>query len=89
MAEKPIFYEPHPVTPRRKAVLRSAGYRIIDAIYAENPDAPDNPPDPENQIDTTKLRKSELQALLADMDLPTDGTVAELRERYDWARGVR
>lgn len=29
-----IIYEPHPVTPERKAELRAAGYQIIDAIYA-------------------------------------------------------
>lgn len=34
MADKPIFYEPHPVSPERRAELRMAGYRIVDAIYA-------------------------------------------------------
>lgn len=29
-----IKYEPHPVSPERKAELRAAGYRIIDAVYA-------------------------------------------------------
>lgn len=29
-----IIYEPHPVTPERKAELRAAGYKIIDAIFA-------------------------------------------------------
>lgn len=28
-----IKYEPHPVTPERKAELRSQGYKIIDARF--------------------------------------------------------
>jgi hypothetical protein len=34
MADKPIAYEPHPVSPERRAELLKAGYRIVDAIYA-------------------------------------------------------
>ena len=30
---KPIAYEPHPVTPERKAELVAAGFKIIDAQY--------------------------------------------------------
>ena len=33
MSEK-IIYEPHPVTPERKAELRAKGYQIIDAQFA-------------------------------------------------------
>ena len=29
-----VIYEPHPVTPERKAELRIKGFRIIDARYA-------------------------------------------------------
>ena len=29
-----IAYEPHPVSPERKAELRAQGYKIIDARYA-------------------------------------------------------
>ena len=32
--ERPIIYEPHPVTPERKAELLAQGFMIIDAIYA-------------------------------------------------------
>lgn len=28
-----VYYEPHPVTPERKAELRAKGYRIVDAKY--------------------------------------------------------
>jgi hypothetical protein len=29
-----IIYEPHPVTPERKAELVAAGYKIVDAVFA-------------------------------------------------------
>jgi hypothetical protein len=29
-----IIYEPHPVSPARKAKLQADGYKIIDAIFA-------------------------------------------------------
>lgn len=29
-----IHYEPHPVTPERKAELRAQGFVILDAIFA-------------------------------------------------------
>ncbi|ALP47895.1 hypothetical protein NDR77_24665 [Pseudomonas aeruginosa] len=29
-----IVYEPHPITPERKAELRAMGYRIVDAAFA-------------------------------------------------------
>ena len=28
-----IIYEPHPVTPERKAELTKQGYKIIDSIF--------------------------------------------------------
>lgn len=31
--ERPIAYEPHPVSAQRKAQLIKAGYQIVDAIY--------------------------------------------------------
>lgn len=32
--ELKIAYEPHPVSPERKAELRAGGYKIIDAVFA-------------------------------------------------------
>jgi len=32
--ERTDWYEPHPVSPARKAELMAAGYRILDAIFA-------------------------------------------------------
>jgi hypothetical protein len=31
---KPIKYEPHPVSPERKAELIAAGFKIVDARFA-------------------------------------------------------
>lgn len=33
MADKPVVYEPHPVSAARKAELVAQGYRIVDAIF--------------------------------------------------------
>ena len=40
-----IHYEPHPVSPERKAELRAQGCRILDAIYAPAK-AVDSTPEP-------------------------------------------
>lgn len=34
MADAKIIYEPHPVSPERKAELRAQGFKIIDAAFA-------------------------------------------------------
>lgn len=39
MTDRPIAYEPHPVSPERKAELRAQGFTIIDAAYKPK-DAP-------------------------------------------------
>lgn len=40
-----IIYEPHPVTPERKAELRRQGYTILDAKFApEGYEHPDDKP---------------------------------------------
>jgi 4-hydroxy-3-methylbut-2-enyl diphosphate reductase IspH len=40
--EQKVIFEPHPVSPERKAELRDQGYKIIDAKFDPNPkdDAP-------------------------------------------------
>jgi len=37
MKERQIIYEPHPVSPGRKAELLAAGFKIIDAQFDPNP----------------------------------------------------
>lgn len=34
MKDRTTIYEPHPVTPERKAHLLAQGYRILDAVFA-------------------------------------------------------
>jgi len=43
MSEDKIWYEPHPVTPERKAELRAQGFRILDAVF--QPEGHENPGD--------------------------------------------
>jgi len=31
---KEVIYEPHPVSPERKAELNAKGYKIVDAVFA-------------------------------------------------------
>lgn len=44
-ASMKIAYEPHPVTPERKAELRAAGFKIIDARFtpADHQAEPEKP----------------------------------------------
>ena len=51
--EKPIHYEPHPVSPERKAELVAKGVRIIDAIFDPNP-KPAKAEKPAQQAQATK-----------------------------------
>lgn len=39
-----IIYEPHPVTPERKAELRSQGYKILDAVFKPAEEQPEDAP---------------------------------------------
>ena len=50
MKERPIIYEPHPVSPERKAELKAAGYRIIDARFA--------PPDLQAEPERAQTKRS-------------------------------
>jgi hypothetical protein len=34
MADAKIIYEPHPISPERKAELVGQGFKIMDAIFA-------------------------------------------------------
>lgn len=42
--EKEIWYEPHPVTPERKAELVKQGYKIVDEQFAPHVGAAEKPP---------------------------------------------
>lgn len=38
--DKPIHYEPHPVSAERKAELLAKGVRIVDAVFAPEAETP-------------------------------------------------
>jgi hypothetical protein len=55
-----IIYEPHPVTPERKAELVAAGYKIIDARFA-----PEQPAvDPFSREGIAKMDKADVIDLI-------------------------
>lgn len=94
-----IIYEPHPVSPERKAELNKQGYRIVDAIYkpADVPalvetqsgggDGGEEDDDKDNPGDLTK---AELQQLLKDsgIQFPANAKKAELLAILD-ANGLK
>lgn len=57
-----IAYEPHPVTPERKAELRSQGYKILDVAFkpADFEEAP------------KRGRKPKAEAVEPEADQPTE-----------------
>lgn len=67
--DEKIIYEPHPVTPERKAELRAKGYKIIDARFApEGYEYPEElkPQEGGQAFDPRKAKKDELIGWLAD-----------------------
>jgi len=52
-----IKYEPHPVSPERKAELRGQGFKIIDARFDPNPEPEDVTEKPKKR---GRPRKSEV-----------------------------
>lgn len=70
-----IHYEPHPVTPERKAELRAKGLKIVDARFAPEPVS-----DPITPDTIAKMKKAEVIELLEAHGAEADGTVAELRK---------
>ncbi len=52
-----IKYEPHPVSPERKAELRGQGFKIIDARFDPNPKSEDDTDKPKKR---GRPRKSEV-----------------------------
>lgn len=72
--ERPIVYEPHPVSRERKAELLAEGFRIVDAKYrpSETEDAP--------PADLSKLTVAKLKEMLdaAGVEYPADAKKADL-----------
>ena len=79
-----IKYEPHPVTPERKAELQAAGYKIRDAAYAPKEDA--KPVDGITREDIDAMRRAEVVDLLAAHGVEgATGKVADLR---NWLKKI-
>ncbi len=85
--QRPIAYEPHPVSPKRKAELWAQGYQIIDAVFkpagSSNPgqEAPAGKP-------SDGLKVDELKAALAakGVEIPDGVTLkADLAKLLDEA----
>jgi hypothetical protein len=82
----PIAYEPHPVAPERKAELRAAGYRIIDAVFMpqghQNPAAESSDPEGAKKATVAELR----DALTAKgVEIPEGAKKADLQALLDAA----
>lgn len=87
--DKPTHYEPHPVTPERKAELVAKGVRIIDAVFApagyENPDEDGGPGEPESAKKAATV--AELREALAakGVQVPESAKKADLQALLDAA----
>jgi len=71
--EAQVWYEPHPVTPLRKAELRAQGFRIIDAVF--RPRGYENPGDgklPEAQQRAILIAELRTKGVEFDETMPTD-----------------
>lgn len=78
--DRAVWYEPHPVSPERKAEIRALGFRILDAVFKpadeENPDVPE-----------LKLDAAEKPANSTDANGDGKVTAADLKEALT-AKGV-
>lgn len=72
-----IAYEPHPVTPERKAELRAQGLKIIDARFA-----PKEAPRPITREDVAAMKKADVLDLLEAHGVEADKAdkVGDLRD---------
>ena len=64
--ERKIIYEPHPVSPERKAELVAAGYKIIDAVFAPEGEEPAEPAKVEEPAEPAKAPAKGAAAKKAD-----------------------
>ena len=82
--ERPIAYEPHPVSPERKAELVAQGYRIVDASFAPA-DAVVERPKAEPKIIPPAIDDHEDAEVF--IDEPIDAIVAEMVDAPKPRRG--
>lgn len=55
-----IKYEPHPVSPERKAELRKAGFKIIDARFAPADVAANQEPEAVTRESIAKMKRADV-----------------------------
>lgn len=79
-----IAYEPHPVTPERKAELRAEGYTILDAIYAPKDDAPEL--DQITREDIDSMKRADVIDLLEMHGV--EGATGKLADLRNWLKQV-
>ena len=88
--ERPIWYEPHPVTSERKAAINAAGFVILDAVFAPeghvNPELPSDVAAPEDDSEA-QARVDALKAALTEKGIKfrANATEAKLKELLDAA----
>ena len=86
MNEQKIIYEPHPVTPERKAELRAQGYKIIDAVFDPNPQPASKKTKPAQATqDSGDFDADAAKAYLTEIGVafPRNIGKAKLKELYD------
>lgn len=82
--KNPIKYEPHPVSPERKAELRKAGFIIVDARFKPIDAKDDEPMKPTEGLTRTQVARMTKGALVDELQargLDVGGTADEMRER--------
>ena len=62
MNNQSVFFEPHPVSPERKAELRAQGFKIIDARFAP----PGEVVEPQDEAPKPRARKTKPEATEAE-----------------------
>lgn len=82
MAEQKIIYEPHPVSPERKAELRKAGLTIIDLRFRPDDVVAQIKPTPGlTRTDVARMSKAKLVDELTARGLEAGGFGDDMRAR--------
>jgi hypothetical protein len=81
MSKNQIWYEPHPVSPERKAELRAKGLKILDAVFRPA----DHVQDDEQSEGAKKATVAELREALTakGVEIPEGAKKAELQALLD------
>jgi hypothetical protein len=87
-----IIYEPHPISPARKAKLQADGYKIMDAIFApagtpihQKLDTEEASVEPEAKPENTPVAyepEAEIEEAAEKLDEPVEEYIAEVASKY-------